>query len=547
MPIKKLPDQLINQIAAGEVVENPASVIKELVENSLDAGASRIEVHIKAGGYQLIEVIDNGHGIEEGEALLAFERHTTSKLQTLEDLEQHQKMGFRGEALASIASCSKVILKTATQEGEGLCIELLGGVLQNQAYLSLKKGTSIAISDLFFNTPARKKFQKSTTASLVEIEKELFALMLAHPQVSFIFKADKQTRLEVYSDKQLSFETALRKRIYALLADIPVEKGKFLYLEDPLLTIHGYLAPLDYHHAHRKNQFFIVNHRPVEAFSLKMALNEALRTFLPEKRFCSGVFHLQINPKWIDINIHPQKKEVRFAEEGYVKSQIGRLVTPKLSHIETSFKAPTSFSAYTLNEIPKQTAPKQEVAFNPPFWIKTIGYFTPYLLIDSREIPALSGQKGLVLFDAKTALKHRALEDFIEKTVARPSQGLLIPYPLLSFAPNHAISFHKPLWKQLGFEINTSDELIAHPPEIECEEAKRILSELIQKALEGAKEPELIAHFFNKLFEHIRPNFEDVLRSLGSLFQKPWADIAPYFSCISDEHLKELFYEYRQS
>lgn len=225
--ITKLPDLLINQIAAGEVVENPCSCIKELVENSIDAGADFIEIAIKSGGFVSILIVDNGHGIKESDVVLAFERHTTSKIQKLEDLLVHEKMGFRGEALASIASCSKVRIKTATEDGQGIICQLEGGVKTNLQKACLKKGTSIEIKELFYNTPARKKFQKSAAISTNEIQKLITFLILAHPKISFRLKSDQQILIDAPIDQNLDFKTAFKKRVFEVFKDIKVGMAPF--------------------------------------------------------------------------------------------------------------------------------------------------------------------------------------------------------------------------------------------------------------------------------------------------------------------------------
>jgi DNA mismatch repair protein MutL len=544
--ISKLPDLLINQIAAGEVVENPSSCIKELVENSIDAGASFIEIHIKSGGFVSISIIDNGHGIKESDVLLAFERHTTSKIQKLEDLLSHEKMGFRGEALASIASCSKVTLKTSTVDGSGVICELEGGVKTSFSKASLKKGTSIEIKELFYNTPARKKFQKSQSASTSEIEKLITFLILAHPKISFRFKCDNQIRIDAPIDKDLDFKKAFKKRIYDMFQDIDVDKGQFLDISDPICSITGFLAPFEATSHTRKNQYFIVNQRPVEAFNLSYAMTEALRTFLPEKRFFQGVFHLNIDPKWVDINIHPQKKEVKFAEEAYIKDLLKRLVTPQMPSLKSQAKSSMPLPTFNYDfSLPQ--AKKEDItpSFTPHYdYKKVIGYYPPYLLIDAKELVDLFSKEGLVLFDVKKAYLTLSLHQFFSENKFIESQGLLIPesLPLSKDQKNTALEY-RTHFRMIGFDLDDSSMLTSYPSELSLEEAKKLFVLCLEN--KESRQEEFVLFAFKKISETKLFSFQDAQKLLNNILKL--SDHSMCFALISDSKLKELFYAGHQS
>jgi DNA mismatch repair protein MutL len=542
--IKKLPDLLINQIAAGEVVENPTSCIKELVENSIDAGSTHIDIFIKSGGFLSIQIIDNGSGISEDDVEIAFERHTTSKIRQLEDLDLHQKMGFRGEALASIASCSKVILKTSTQDGSGIVLHLDAGRIISKEKSSLKKGTSIEIQDLFFNTPARKKFQKTVSSSTQDIQKTILSLIFAHPKVSFRLKSDQTFLIDAQIDHSLDLKKAFRKRIYDHFSHVNVDKGMFLDMQDPIVSVFGFLAPFDAHTNTRKNQHFVVNSRPVDALSLSFTLQEALKTFLPEKRFFQGVFHIDIDPKWIDINIHPQKKEIRFQEEGYIRDVLRRLVAPKiqLPQISKLIEAPPSYK-YDFS-LPKEVATQQNIIPQNSFrYIKTLGYYPPYLLIDSNEIDFMDVKKGLVFFDVKKALCDLKLNQFKASKAPFGSQNLLIPHNLkLNNQEKQHLQLLKTSLKLLGFEVE-DDLILAHPQELDSLDAGKLVQELVRLSIQGLSFEELLPHFFDTFYKHKRIDFEEAQKTLSSYAEKKIHPDSNLICVLSESKIKELFYE----
>lgn len=297
--IQKLPDHVINQIAAGEVVENPASLIKELVENSLDAGATEIFVSVELGGIQSIVVEDNGSGMTKEDALLSIQRHATSKIREIQDLEQLLTMGFRGEALAAIAAVSTLTLTTQT-ENEGTSLLCIGGVLEKVEVAARALGTTIQIDGLFFNTPARKKFLKSPKANTAQIKRMLQTIALAHPEKSFSLHSNGSPLFAV-------FEQSPKERIDTLLKDLDKEISYG--------PVYGWISTPNKARPHRKEQYLFINQRPLFSPLISHAVKVGYKTRLPEQSYPSFALFLTLPPEEMDINVHPQKKEVRFSDE----------------------------------------------------------------------------------------------------------------------------------------------------------------------------------------------------------------------------------------
>lgn len=308
--IKILPEEIANQIAAGEVVERPASVVKELVENALDAGASRINIEVRSSGQSYIRVTDNGQGMNSEEALLAFERHATSKISTLEDLTHIQTFGFRGEALASIASISKVSLISKTEEVPiGVRVEVQGGKMLTTEEVAANPGTSVEVRDLFYNTPARLKFLKSVMTEFSHISDIVIDEALAHPEVSFNLSHNTRQTIQTMGGVQpLERVASVFGRSFAQeLVVIQQKAGK--------LTLNGFLGLPSFHRANKNYQKIFVNRRPIRDRVLSHAIQEAYETLIPRGRYSVAILFLQIPPELVDVNVHPTKIEVRFLDQ----------------------------------------------------------------------------------------------------------------------------------------------------------------------------------------------------------------------------------------
>ena len=331
MSIHVLDDRTINQIAAGEVIENPASVVKELMDNALDAGAKQITVEIQAGGFQLIRILDDGCGMTQDDAVLSIERHATSKILKMNDLLACTSMGFRGEALASIASISKFTLITAKEGSDHKATRVVveGGRIQTVGPFSRPKGTTIEVRSLFYPVPARKKFQKSSSASAAEIYKTLSKVALSRPDVSITLisggKEMLSTHARVQKNKDPFFEVIQKQVGKEITSNLLRVQYK-----DTYLTIDGYIGTPLVTRQNRVMQNLFINQRVVESPAVSLAVLDGYSTMITAKRYPVFFLHLKMDPKELDVNVHPQKKQIRLKEETKVKAILRESVTKAL-------------------------------------------------------------------------------------------------------------------------------------------------------------------------------------------------------------------------
>lgn len=325
--IRILPDNLANQIAAGEVVERPASVIKEIVENAIDAGASRITVDVELGGRRLMRVADDGHGMYRDDAILAFERHATSKIRTLEDLSAIGTLGFRGEALASIASVAKVELITKLDEDLAATrVVIEGGRLIDVKDAARDTGTTISVRDLFFNTPARRKFMRSEATESYHIASIVTHYALAHPEIAFTLTSNGRETLRASPARDL------RERAFQIFGAgmleslLPVSGGR-----EYVARVSGYVSAPRERRTNRDSQYFFVNDRFVRDKTIAGGLLEGYRSVLPHGVYPVAFLFLQVPPEEIDVNVHPAKTEIRFRRNEAVKDVIAEAIREALS------------------------------------------------------------------------------------------------------------------------------------------------------------------------------------------------------------------------
>jgi len=307
--IQLLPDHVANQIAAGEVVQRPASIVKELLENAIDAGATEIKLLIKDAGKTLVQVIDNGKGMSTTDARLAFERHATSKIRTAEDLFSLNTKGFRGEALASIAAIAHVELKTKQTDQElGTLLKIEGNSIQHQDVIATPTGTSIAVKNLFFNIPARRNFLKSNSVEMRHIMDEFNRVALTHPSVIFDFYNNDSETLNLNNSN-------LRQRIVAIFGKKINEKLVPIEESTDIIKITGFISKPEFAKKKRGEQFFFVNNRFIKNGYLHHAVINAFTELLPSGYHPSYFLYLIVPPNTIDINIHPTKTEIKFDNE----------------------------------------------------------------------------------------------------------------------------------------------------------------------------------------------------------------------------------------
>jgi DNA mismatch repair protein MutL len=335
--IRVLPDQVANQIAAGEVVERPASVVKELLENSLDAGATRIRIEVEAGGRKLIRIVDNGCGMVRDDALLAFERHATSKLRTSDDLLSIATLGFRGEALPSIASVARVLLETrAPEDDAGTLIEIAGGKILRVEEAGLPQGTTIAIRDLFFNTPARRKFLKSETTELQHIAALVTHYALAHPTRHFELHTTTQALLvapavadagerlyQIFGADTAGLMLPVTAEMDFARAGLPEpppwKREEDYEAPDPgYIRISGFVSKPELQRLNRNSIYVFVNSRLIRDRLVLHAMSEAYRNVIPPTSYPVVLLFLEMPPEEVDVNVHPAKTEVRFRQPSFV-------------------------------------------------------------------------------------------------------------------------------------------------------------------------------------------------------------------------------------
>jgi DNA mismatch repair protein MutL len=363
--IRVLTEHTINKIAAGEVIENPASVIKELVENSIDAGSKTICVEIQNGGRQLIRITDDGCGMSHDDALLSLERHATSKIKEVDDIQEITTMGFRGEAIPSIASISKFTLLTCPRTDDGteaggtlVCVD--GGRIVSCAGAARSPGTTIEVKSLFFNVPVRRKFQKSPAYDIHEIQKMLSLLALGYPNVQFELISDQKTLLKTCPPlEEISFSDQLRKRIEDVLGKVVSGPLLPVSFEQPPFGIHGFIAPPSIHKPNRTGQYLFINHRAVFSPLVSTAVKEGYGTMLPAQRFPFFILHLSLPGSLVDVNVHPQKKEVRLRQESQLKEIIIRAI--QSTFLQEQGKRP-EHQHYGF------TKPCQDGETVPPYW-----------------------------------------------------------------------------------------------------------------------------------------------------------------------------------
>ena len=338
--IQLLPDTIANQIAAGEVIQRPASVVKELLENAVDAGSTTIKLIIKDAGKTLIQVVDNGCGMSETDARMSFERHATSKIRAVEDLFELRTMGFRGEALASIASIAQVELRTRQRKNElGTRILIDGFQLKTQEPCQCIEGTNIAIKNLFFNVPARRNFLKTNTVEMRHIMDEFQRVALAHPDIFFSLQHNGSEVMHLPP-------TNLRQRIVNVLGQGSNKKLVPVREETDLVKLSGFVGKPDYAKKTRGDQYFFVNNRFIKSSSLNHAVVSAYEDLLPQNTYPLYVIFIDIDPARIDINVHPTKQEIKFDDDkmvyNYLKVSVRHAlgqysVTPTLDFEQEAF------------------------------------------------------------------------------------------------------------------------------------------------------------------------------------------------------------------
>ncbi|WP_134057584.1 DNA mismatch repair endonuclease MutL [Rheinheimera aquimaris] len=484
MPIRILPPQLANQIAAGEVVERPASVVKELVENSLDAGADHIEIEIEKGGSKLIRVRDNGSGIAEQELVLALSRHATSKITDLNDLEAICSLGFRGEALASISSVSRLTLTSktpgqsaawqASAEGRDMQVEVRPAAHPD--------GTSIEVLDLFFNTPARRKFLRTDKTEFGHIDELVKRLALSRYDVSWLLSHNGQ---QVRRLKAALTQDQRQKRVAALCGRVFAEHAAFIENQYGDVKIWGWLVHPQACSAQLHCQYSYVNGRMMRDKLLNHAIRQAYGDMLASDQQPAFVLYLELEPRQVDVNVHPAKHEVRFHQARLIHDFVVSALTDALTQLTPASRAVSqpgltvqeppaqpyrhvvsgnSRSTYTADRRPSDTAVKQELSYwqSSQSLAATTQAASPMpaitqspLLITKNRYLLLQGGDDIVVIDLLPTLGAY----FAAKR--QPSQPLLLPQRITLNAQQCCLLTDRAeQFNRLGFDMLLTDQLL---------------------------------------------------------------------------------------
>ena len=486
--IQLLPDHVANQIAAGEVVQRPASVVKELLENAIDAGATSIKLLVKNAGKTLIQVIDDGKGMSVTDARLSFERHATSKIKVADDLFNLHTKGFRGEALASIAAIAHVEMKTKQASDElGTVLSVEGSVLTSQEVVATPNGSSIAVKNLFFNIPARRNFLKSDTVELRHIIDEFHRVVLAHPSIHFSMYHNG-------SDLFNLLKGNFRQRIVSTFGGKTNEKLVPVEETTEVLTISGFVGKPEYSKKSRGEQFFFVNNRFIKSPYLNHAITAAFEGVLQPGKHPSYFLNLEVDPKSIDINIHPTKTEIKFDDEqtiyailrAAVKHSLGQFsIAPVLDfdrdkNLDTPYGFEGGQTVHPKVEVDRTFNPFSSPNQTPPSYSKPKGdsWEGLYVGLESKsnadsfsqvnyesdemtssifdDSPEKKAQKtfqlhnkyiintiksGMLIIDQNRAHERILYEEFLRKTTVNEavSQQLLFPLQLKLSNSDHTI------------------------------------------------------------------------------------------------------------
>lgn len=477
--IQLLPEDLINKIAAGEVIERPASVVKELIENSIDASATRISVDVQAAGRKMIRVSDNGHGMTKAEVEISVQRHSTSKINSLDDLFNIQSLGFRGEAIPSIASVSKIDILSQS-DGAGTRLRIEGGKQLSLENAGAPKGTTVTIKDLFFNTPARKKFMKSPATEMGHIGNIVSKYALANPNISFELISDGKPLLSTPGSGKL------RDAAIAVYG-VDLVKGLVeIELQFRLGKIHGLISLPTLTRIDKNYETFFVNKRYIRNFLLNRALEEGYRTLIPGNRYPIAILFIDIDPKQIDVNVHPAKREVKFVKTNEVMQAISDAVrnalvkddqSTSISERENQIIGISDENNFLFNSTPY--VPNQELEIE----VSGIQPLFPIYQYKETYIICTDGEE-LVLIDQHAAHERIIYDQLSKQKSENKQQSLLIPENI-ELGPNDkaALAENMDQLKDYGFEIEefgNDSYIIRSVPVVSAKTSpKQLLAELV--------------------------------------------------------------------
>jgi len=502
--VEVMPDTLASQVAAGEVIERPASVIKELVENSIDSGAKKIEVEFQRGGIALMRVRDDGCGMSAKDAATSLERHATSKLRSSDDLATISTLGFRGEALPSIASVARFTMATREEDAvEGTEIRVDGGSLVKPRAIGCAVGTSIEVRDLFYNVPARKKFLRAETTEAAHIEHQLRLHALCTPNVGWVLRKDGRVvfDLPATSDRRVRIEAMTGQESGKSLIDVPRWEGRGMVIEGAVLSP-------EFARRGRKHQFVFLNGRPVEDAVISRALKESFKGALSEGLQPGAWLWLKLDPAEVDVNVHPAKREVRFRNSGQVRVAIMEALAVALRPkevIRTIVNPEPSFAASAEETGSVRLKSDDQAASEPvAVWRSEKQVDLPAAAeIDEKEkgpefsvIGSLSGkyvllegEEGLVLLEPKAAQERIIYERLLEREEGIDSQGLLVPELLeLDSRDAELLMRHREFFEDAGFSLESfggkTVQISSVPAFLKLKDSRGFLTGLVDSILD---------------------------------------------------------------
>lgn len=514
--IKLLPQEVINRIKAGEIIERPSNVVKELIENSIDAKAQNILIEIVQSGKRMIRVVDDGVGMDKDDLLMCFKPHATSKIDTFEDIYNLKTLGFRGEALSSITSVSKTKIFSKTNSQElGYCVTVSNGEVISLESCSMNKGTIVEVRDLFFNTPARLKFLKSDYTEKIHIIKIIEEYAIAYNDISF----------RLYSDNKniFSFEkkTNILERIKDVLGKDVVDNLIFFEYKNELLSSFGFISTYEFAQVNKSLQFFFINRRPVSCKILNEVLYDIYENTLPTGRHPIGIIFIEISGSFLDINVHPTKRVVKFKDESYIyktlKENIHSQVIYKLkkpknflyksikfqtlveenkTHYETFSNEQNEILLF--EEKNKLTNNLQKLGFNNYIYLGQL--HKTYLILET--------DKGITFIDQHAASERIMYEKFLNSKEYF-CQKLLMPLNIeLKISDFETILPYLDLINKVGFEVSISGRsslgFYGIPSIFKINDVKDFILKFIENLVKDIKE--------DKLQQDITPK-EKIIRS----------------------------------
>jgi len=460
--INILPDLLINKIAAGEVIERPASVVRELIDNAIDAGATDINVQVLHGGKKLIRVSDNGKGMNRDDASLCFERHATSKITSENDLFDISTLGFRGEALPAIASVSKVTLTTSTSNDDvGVKVEIGADQKREVSDAPPLKGTDIEIRDIFYNTPARRKFLKTNPTELSHIIGTVVNKAFAYPEIAFSLIHNENEVLKASTSKDL------KERFSQLYGEEMAEEFLEISKESKAVKVRGFVSSPDYTRASRSHQTIFVNKRPVKNTTINHAVYNAYREVLSKDRYPAYFVFLEVDPSMVDVNVHPAKREVKFERPDDIHRFVGAAVYEALNPgVEIDVSSPSSSKGFSYSGASGYKSREQDIpavaesapsAFNESqtdfFSSGMAPDISTFFHIGDSFIAKVSDD-GLVLIDQHAAHERILYEKFLKK-IEIESSPLFLPLRIeLPVKEYQLIIKHKDFLQGFGIDID---------------------------------------------------------------------------------------------